>query len=259
MLSIVIPARNEEKRIPPMLEAYGRFFSEKSKEGLKNEIVVVINNSDDNTLEVVKKFSKRYNNIKYINLDPGGKGFATIMGFKEILNNPESDLIGFVDADMSTRPEDFYDLYKNIGNYSGIIASRWAIGAKVERSMGKWIRSRGFNFLVRSLFLFNYEDTQCGAKIFRKKAIESFVNHIEIPEWAFDVNILYLCKKNGFKIREYPTVWEDKEGSGIDLINVPMRMAGGVVRLRLLNSPFEFIVALYDRLLAKRLKIHNLV
>jgi glycosyltransferase involved in cell wall biosynthesis len=259
MLSIVIPARNEAKRIPPMLESYGKFFSEKEKEGLKSEIIVVINNSSDDTLEVVKKFSEKYNNLRYMNLEPGGKGFATIMGFKEALNNYENKVIGFVDADMSTLPEDFYDLYKNIGDYSGIIASRWKKGAKVERSKGKWIRSRGFNFLVRSLFLFPYEDTQCGAKLFRKEAIESFVNHIEIPEWAFDVNILYLCKQNGFRIKEHPTIWEDKEGSAIDFINVPMRMAGGVIRLRLLNSPFEFIVALYDRLLAKRLKIHNLV
>jgi glycosyltransferase involved in cell wall biosynthesis len=259
MLSIVIPAYNEEGRITPTLEAYGNFFLEKKMvEGLESEIIVVVNNSTDNTLNIVHEFSQKYLNIKYINLIPGGKGFATIMGFKEALQN-NSDLIGFVDADMSTKPEAFYELYENISDSHGVIASRWKRNSKVERSFGKLVRSKGFNILVRSLFLFPYKDTQCGAKLFRREIIEKIVNHIEIPEWAFDVNILYLCKKYGYKIKEIPTTWEDKFESKIDSINVPIRMAGGVIRLRLLNSPFDFFVEAYDKLLSKRLKIHGLI
>ena len=260
MLSIVVPAYNEEKRIEPMLESYGSFFLEKEKsEGLKTEIFVVINNTTDNTVKIVQKFAKKYSNIKYMDIKPGGKGFATTIGFKDALHKG-SELIGFVDADMATKPESYYDLYKNMGNYHGVIASRWMKGSIVNaRTSGKYIRSRSFNYLVRGLFLFPYKDTQCGAKLFRKEVIEKVVNHIEIPEWAFDVNILYLCKVNNFRIKEIPTVWDDKEGSTIDAIQVPLRMGGGVIRLRLLNSWFGFIIEAYDKLLAKRLKMHNLI
>jgi len=260
MLNIVIPAHNEEKRISPTLEAYGKFFLEKEViEGLKTEILVVINNSSDNTLNIVHNFSKKFKNIKYINLELGGKGFAIISGFKESLNE-ENKYLGFVDADMATSPESFYDLYKNIGGYGGIIASRWKKGAKVKsRTFDKQVRSKAFNILVRSLFLFSYQDTQCGAKLFRKDVVSKIIDHLEMTEWAFDVNLLYLCKKYKFSIKEHPTIWVDKDGSKIDPINVPIRMAGGVIRLRLLNSPFKIIITAYDKLLAKRLKIHNLI
>ena len=256
MFRIIIPAYNEEKRISPTLESYGRFFSKLNKEGLKNELLVVINNSTDNTIGIVEKYSKIFPNINYINLKPGGKGFAIINGFKHALNH--SNVIGFVDADGATSPEAFYDLYLNLKNYDGIIGSRWKKDSNTQRSIGKLIRSKGFNILTRVLFLFPYQDTQCGAKIFRRKVVEKIVNQIEIPEWGFDVNVLYLCKKHKFNVKEHPTIWVDKEGSKIKPIKVPIQMAGGAIRLRLLNSPFNFLVKAYDKLLPERLKIHNI-
>jgi len=101
MLSIIIPARNEEKRIGPTLESYGKFFLEKKKEdNLNYEILVVLNNCKDNTLKVVKSHMKKFPGIRYLDLEPGGKGFATIMGFNEALHG-KNKLIGFVDADLS--------------------------------------------------------------------------------------------------------------------------------------------------------------
>ena len=252
MLSIIIPARNEQNRIGPMLDAYSRFFINKN-----SEIIVVINNSSDRTLDVVKNYQKKFPFIKYQNLKPGGKGFATMSGFKEALQG-NSNLIGFVDADMSTKPEDFYELYKNIEDYDGVIGSRWKKGAVTKRSLGKLIRSRGFNLLVRALFLFPYQDTQCGAKIFKREVVKKLYDDIKIPEWAFDVNILYICKRNGFSIKEFPTIWEDKDGSGINKpFKIPIQMAAGVIRLRLLYSPFEFVVRAYDQILPEDYKIHS--
>lgn len=250
MFSIIIPARNEEARIGDTLQAYGKFFS---KQKIDHEIFVVINNSTDNTLNVVKKYKKKFPNIRYINLTLGGKGYAILEGFI----HSKGDYLGFVDADMSTLPEDFYDLYKNIGNYGGIIGSRWLKDSKTKRTFGKYIRSLGFNYLVRSLFLANFRDTQCGAKIFRKGAILPLIPQVTSIKWAFDVNLLYLLNKNGYKIKEHPTVWEDKEGSGIEnFLNVPVQMAAGVIRLRLIYSPFKFIVRAYD-LFPEKFKIHH--
>jgi len=248
MLSIIIPARNEENRIGQTLQAYGAFFA---RELPDHEIFVIINNCTDDTIGIVRKYQMKFPKIRYIDINPPGKGLATIQGFKQSLGN----YVGFVDADMSTSPKDFFELYQFMGNNDGIIASRWLKGSKVKRDIGKLIRSRGFNYLVRALFLFPFQDTQCGAKIFKREALMSVVDEIISMKWAFDVNLLYLLGKRGYKIKEHPTVWEDRVGGGISP-KVPIQMAAGVIRLRLLYSPFKFVVRVYD-LFPEKMKLHH--
>ena len=252
MLSIIIPAHNEAERISPTLEAYTNFFGKKKyEEGLDFEIIVVDNASKDNTLDIVKEFSKKCRELKWLDFDQGGKGFAIIEGFKVA----RKEYVGFIDADMSTFPNDFYDLYKNIANFDGIIGSRWLKNSKTKRTFGKYIRSKGFNYLVRSLFLFPYRDTQCGAKIFKRNKILEIIDEINSIKWAFDVNLLYLLNKKGSRIKEFPTVWFDKEGSKISP-KVPIQMAAGIIRLRLVYSPLNFIVRLYDKM-PEKVKLHH--
>ena len=250
-LSIIIPAYNEEKRIKKTLDTYRRFFEEeKKKKTIRNfEIVVVINNTQDRTEEIVKKFSKKYPEIRYLNFKQGGKGFAIIEGFKDALKR-NKDLIGFVDADMATLPESFYDLIKNIGDYDGIIASRYMKGAIVnpKPSIQRIIVSRIFNILIRTLFLMNYKDTQCGAKLFKRNVIKETINRFSITKWAFDVDLLHQMKKKNFKIKEYPTIWSDKKYSKINFVKAGPKMAFASIRLRILDSKLNKIVNLYDKI-----------
>jgi glycosyltransferase involved in cell wall biosynthesis len=255
MLSIIIPAHNEENRIGPTLEEYGKFFSKKDLNE-SFEILVVLNACKDDTMGIVKKYAKKFRIVKYIEFKEGGKGFAVLEGFKQAIKKGSS-IMGFVDADMATKPEDFYDLYKNIGNADTIIASRWVKGAKADRTFKKYIRSRGFNLLVRILFLVPYRDTQCGAKIFRMEVIDKIIGEVNITRWAFDVNLLYLIRKKGFKIKEYPTIWTDKEGSKIVSNKIPIQMAAGIVRLRFLYSPLRDFIRLYDKM-PEWIKFHHI-
>ncbi len=240
-ICIIIPAYNEERRIENTLKEYAGFFKELKKEKILDfEILIVINNTIDKTEEIVKRYSKKYKEIKYLNFRESGKGFAITEGFKDALRR-DNEVIGFVDADMSTTPEAFYDLIKNIENYDGIIASRWIKGSIIQTKQNflRRLLSRGFNFLVRTLFLMNFRDTQCGAKLFKRKVIEKIVKEINITQWAFDVNLLYLCKKRKFRIKECKTIWEDKGDSKLNVTKVPFQMFSGVIRLRLINSVFE--------------------
>ncbi|MBS3091787.1 glycosyltransferase [Candidatus Pacearchaeota archaeon] len=261
MLSIIIPAHNEEKRIGPTLEVYGKFFSDiEKKQGLRHEIIIVLNACKDNTIDIVKEYSRKYKKISYIEFVQGGKGFAVTEGFKHSLriNNEASNLIGFVDADMATSPSDFYQLAGNIGNYDGIIASRWMKKSVIDtpQTFLRKLTSRGFNFITRVLFFMPYKDTQCGAKIFKRNVIEIITPKINITQWAFDINLLYLCKRNNFRIKEHPTVWNDKSGSKINLVQTPMKMFLGVLRLRILYSPLNFIVRFYNKI-PEVAKIHH--
>lgn len=260
MISIVIPAYNEEKRIGKILENYGTFFEnkKKNKEISDFELVVVINNTTDKTEEVVKQFSKRYKEIRYLNFKQGGKGFAIIEGFKEALKNKENKLIGFVDGDMSTPPEAYYDLIKKIGKYDGIIADRWNKKSVITPKQSGFRRfiSRGYNLIVRSLFLFSYEDTQCGAKLFKREILEKNIKKFGRSKWGFDIVLLYcLRKESNARIKSIPTIWHDEVGSKVDLKRTPIRMLASAVRLRVSHSPFSFLVRFYKKL-PEKMRLH---
>jgi len=257
-LNIIIPAYNEEKRIAKTLDEYGKFFINlKIKKLLNSEIIVVINNTQDKTEEIVKKYQKKYKIIRYLNFKQGGKGFAISEGFKNVLKRKENSLIGFTDADCSTKPEELYKLYKNIENFDGIIGSRW-LKLSIIKTKQKFIRrimSRSFNLMVRTLFLMPYRDTQCGAKIFKKEALKLIIDRLNITQWSFDVNILYELDKKNLKIKEFPIIWQDDSDSRLNITKVPFEMFFGIIRLRLINSPLKFLINAYDKL-PKKLKIH---
>lgn len=255
-ISIIMPAYNEEKRIGRTLEAYSNFFNNLAdKKILGYEILVVINNTKDRTEQIVKKWQNKNNRIKYLNFKRGGKGFAVIEGFKDALKR-DNDLIGFVDADLATNPEEFYKLIHFIGNFDGAIACRYMKGAIIEPkpTIQRIIAKRLFNILVRVILFVHYKDTQCGAKLFRRRALEKSLKYISMSQWAFDVDLLYTIKKAGYSIKEIPTKWHDKEYSKINFWRAGPLMALGVIRLRILNSPFRGFINIYDKLIKFILK-----
>ena len=256
-VAVIIPAHNEEKRIANTLESYSLYFENLRKiKKLDYEILIVINNTFDKTLDIVKSFQQKNKRVIYLNLVKGGKGYAVIEGFKDALKR-DSGLIGFVDADMATDPRAFYDLMKSIGHNDGVIASRYVKGAIVEPkpTLSRIISSRMFNYLIRATLLIPYRDTQCGAKIFRREAIRKSINDISLSQWAFDVDLIYTIRRKGFKIAEIPTIWADKEYSKINFLKSGPWMALGVIRLRLLNSPFNSLMRIYDKMLNRLWKI----
>ena len=235
-VSIIIPAYNEENRIKGTLEAYNHFFYQKFLETqLEYEILVVINGTTDSTSAVVKNLQKSMPHLLMIDIPQGGKGLAIAQGFKNALERP-NDLIGFVDADMATSPEAYYQLITHINGYDGIIASRYMPGAVVTPArpfIKRWGSKLFFESLTRLLFRLHYYDTQCGAKLFKSYVIKKIVPYLSVVQWAFDIELLYLCKRFNFKIREYPTVWHDKTGSKLRVFRAGSRMIGTLLNLRL--------------------------
>ncbi len=248
-LGLVIPAHNEERRIGPTLEEYGLFFDKlASQKILDCKIYVVINNTIDKTEQIVKKYSNKYKRISYVDLLHGGKGYAIIEGFKHFIKG-NFDLIGFVDADMATSPEEFYKLVLASKNADGAIADRYLPASKIrpKPSLSRLFAKRLFNFLIRTLLFLPFGDTQCGAKVFKKKPLQSVMKNLSMSQWAFDVELLYHIYKKEFDIRVVPTVWTDKEYSTINFWRAGPWMALGVLRLRILNSPFRIFLKIYDK------------
>ena len=234
-VSIIIPAYNEEKRIKDTVQAYDQFLSNKKHEhDFDYELLVVINGTTDNTAGVIKGLQQSMPALQMIEISSGGKGLAIAHGFKDALKR-ENDWIGFVDADMATSPQAFYELIEHINGYDGIIASRYTQGAVVTPArplIKRWGSKLFFESLTRLLFRIHYDDTQCGAKLFKRIVIQKIVPYLSVPQWAFDIEILYLCKCFGFTVKEYPTVWHDKAGSKLHILRAGSRMLGTLFSLR---------------------------
>lgn len=236
-LSIVIPAYNEENRIGTTLRTYHRYAKDlELRNRVKTEFVVVLNGCKDNTLGVVTQVRTELDadNIIIIDLPQAGKGIAIKAGFVDALTRP-NDLIGFVDADMATRPQYFYELMEQMGTSDGIIASRYMPGAHIEPPR-LWIKRWGsklvYEPLVWMILGIKYYDFQCGAKLFTRNVIEKVANRLTVQQWAFDVELLYLCSKFGFTVKEVPTTWYDQAGSKLKIFGPGMKMLSAVVQIK---------------------------
>jgi glycosyltransferase involved in cell wall biosynthesis len=234
-LLLLIPAYNEERRIEPVLRDYGRYFQEHYQG--KFQLVVVLNGCRDDTIGVVRRVAADYPAISALEFTEAiGKGGALIEGLKLA---PLADLIGYVDADGATPPHAFHELVAHIAGVDCVIGSRWLPGAvlHVEQSTRRRFASRAFHRIVQLLFGMHLRDTQCGAKVMRREAVEAVHSSLRIADMAFDINLLYSLKRAGYRILEVPTEWTDKIGSKVTLFRTSLVMFLSVVRIWLIYHP----------------------
>jgi glycosyltransferase involved in cell wall biosynthesis len=237
-LLLLIPAYNEERRIEPVLREFATSFRQHYEGRFK--IVVVLNGCVDNTFGVVQRVAMDFPEISALNFpEPIGKGGALIEGLRLA---PAADLIGYVDADGATGPAAFLELVHLTAQAECVIGSRWLRGSILHQSQTRLRRfaSRVFHAIVQALFWMSIKDTQCPAKVVRRAAVERIHGALSIADLAFDVNLLYVLKREGFRVLEVPIAWTDKMGSQVtrSLLRSSLVMFLSVVRLRLVYSPF---------------------
>jgi glycosyltransferase involved in cell wall biosynthesis len=237
-LMLLIPAYNEEDRISSTLLAYWESLKNNFEGAFK--IVVVINGCRDRTEDVVRSVAIGRPEIAWMVFEEAiGKGGALIEGLRLA---PEADLIGYVDADGATPPRAFLDLVQvcEQPEVDCSIGSRWISGSIVTQKQPNHRRfmSRCFHLMIQTLFRMGIRDTQCGAKVIKRVAVESIHDALRIADMAFDLNLLYALKRHGFRIVEHPTEWEDQLGSKVRIGKTSLVMALSAIRLRLVYSPF---------------------
>lgn len=238
-LSVIVPAHNEEKRIRLTLQDFRNALPDA-------EICVVANNCTDRTVDLLREVCLEDPLLTYANIPVAvGKGGAVRAGFKLV----RGDAIAFVDADGATSGAELRRLYELMGDADGVIASRWKKGARVEtrQSLKRRVLSRGFNFIIRMLFGLPYLDTQCGAKIFRRSAIQQAMTLVETSDFSFDVDLLYQLRRLDKRVVEAPSRWSDRAGSSVDVKKAVPRMFASMLRLRLKYSPLRALVPVIDR------------
>jgi dolichyl-phosphate beta-glucosyltransferase len=202
MLSIVIPAYSEEKRIP---ETLNRIIKYLKKKKISNEIVIVVDKSKDKTLEVVQKYSKKNKNMRYIyNPKKSGKGYA----LKKGILNTKGDLVLFTDADTSTPITELDNFLPIIKECDIVIGSRAHKHSDVKKKLiTRVILGHLGNFLIRLLLLKRIKDTQCGFKLFKGEIARELFSLSRINGFGFDFEVLSLAQKKHYKIIERPVNW----------------------------------------------------
>jgi glycosyltransferase involved in cell wall biosynthesis len=207
-LEVVIPARNEERRLPATISAT---VDHLASQDWSSSIVVVDNGSVDRTAEIIEQFQNPAVKIHLIGCSERGKGAAVRRG---ILTS-SARFIGFIDADNSTPITTLDDAMALLGEgYDAVIASRRAPGARyeVEQSMARRSGSWVFHRLSR-LTLPNVSDTQCGFKFFNGPLVREIAGTCRINGFAFDVEMLARIVRAGHTFAEVPIAWADVPGS----------------------------------------------
>ncbi len=205
-LSVIIPAYNEEKRLPKTLREINNYLK---RQTYTSEIIVVSDGSSDKTVEVTRDLIPEINNLKVLEFKQRlGKGF----GVKEGIFEAKGEYRVFTDADNSTSIDQVEKMWPQFeAGYDIVIGSRDIKGAVLAVPQ-PWIRKvllgGGFK-LVRKIIigLWEIQDTQCGFKGFKEKAAQDIFSRITIRHFGFDPEVLVIAKKLGYKIKEIPITW----------------------------------------------------
>lgn len=228
-LSVVIPAFDEAERIGPTLAAVRDYFQSRA---VQAEIIVVDDGSRDGTAVRAEAALSGFAASRIIRL-PGnlGKGAAIRAGVLEA----RGDLVLFSDADLSTPIAEIGKFLPLIESGADVvIGSRALPGSDIQvrqrtlrEGMGKF-----FNRLVRLLVLKGITDTQCGFKLFRRDAARAVFSEARIRGFGFDVEILALCARRGYRIRQVPVAWRNSPPSRVRLVRSSLGMIADLVRIR---------------------------
>ncbi|RMF85731.1 MAG: glycosyltransferase family 2 protein [Nitrospinota bacterium] len=230
VLSVVIPAYNEEKRLGPTLAGCMEFLD---REGIPHEIVVVDDGSRDQTASLVNTFSQRHPHIRLISLERNrGKGAAVRTG----VFAAQGALILLNDADGATPIAELFRLLAEMAltGCEVVIGSRAldSPDTHVEKKLYRFLLGRIFALLVNLLVVPHIKDTQCGFKLFTRSAAQQIFSYQTLDGFSFDVEVLYLAHKLGYRVREVAVNWHDVAGSKLNLLIDPLHMGWDLLGIR---------------------------
>jgi dolichyl-phosphate beta-glucosyltransferase len=227
LLSIVIPAHNEESRLPPSLEKIDAFLKTQPYEA---EVIVVENGSTDRTVAVAEDFARTHPYVRVIQAAVRGKGLAVKVGMLEARG-----AFRFIcDADLSMPIEEVVRfLPPESDGYDVIIASREGREAKrIGEPEYRHIIGRINNFIIKLTAVRGFEDTQCGFKMFTQAAAEDLFGVQQMTGIGFDIELLFVAKRRGYRIKQVPITWYFDPDSRMRLVGDSLHLLVEIWQIR---------------------------
>ena len=228
-LSIVVPAYNEEARLPDSLAAIAAWMDARR---LDAEILVVDDGSRDRTAEIAAEALRGRRGRVLKNGENRGKGYSVRHGVLEAAGR----FILLTNADLSTPITEYDKLAAFVRDHDLDVAigSRALPGSDVQLRQGLVRQSMGriFNRIIRMMTGLTLQDTQCGFKLLDRERTRPLFEKMVVDRFAFDVELLFLCRRFGLSVREVPVIWRNAPGSKVSILGDPLNMLLDVLRVR---------------------------
>ncbi len=225
-LSVIIPAYNEEARLPASLEAVTRYLDSHFPDA---EVLIASDGSRDRTEAITRAFAAQSKRVRLLSLPHRGKGHAVRRGMLEARGTVRL----FMDVDLAVPLDTIAHFMEDIQEADVVMGSRSMPGA--ERSgepITRRIGSRVISLATRTILGLKPHDTQCGFKAFRAQAAERLFGTQRIDGFGFDAEVLYLARRWGMRVLERPVTWRYGEMSTVRLRHGPQTLAE-IIRVRL--------------------------
>jgi dolichyl-phosphate beta-glucosyltransferase len=227
--SVVIPAYNEAERIAATLKKIHEYLLTRD---YRYEIIVVDDGSTDGTRMVVSKTAQEIPFVRLLeNGVNRGKGYSVRAG---VLHS-QGEIILFSDADLSTPIQEVDKLADWLGmGYDIAIGSRALPGSEilVRQPRQRQLMGKVFNRLVQLLTVSGIRDTQCGFKLFKQDVAKVLFEKQTVWGFGFDVEILFIASKSGYRIKEVPVKWIDSPDSRVHIVKDSFTMLTDLARIR---------------------------
>lgn len=226
-LSIIIPAHNEEHRLPPTLAKIDAFLRQQP---YRAEVIIVENGSHDRTTEVAYAFAQAHPYVQVMQVDTRGKGLAVKAGMLAA----QGDYRFMCDADLSMSIDQLvHFLPPQAADYDVLIATREGPGAhRVDEPEHRHIMGRILNYIVKLTAIPDFEDTQCGFKMFKREAAEDLFGVQQMTGIGFDVELLFIAKRRGYRITDIPITWQYYDDSRMRLIKDSLNILREIWQIR---------------------------
>lgn len=233
-ISIIIPAYNEEKNFTK--RKIEKVFDFLNKQKFNHEIIFVNDGSTDNTLSLLNEVVKKNKNARVLSITHGGKRAAVEAG----VMNAKGKFVLFTDFDQSTPISEILKILESFQKGADVVISKRK--KTYDWPLPQRIRSKIFNLLVQIIILPGFKDTQCGFKAFRtkqgrklfKKLLVTKKNHKGRYMGAFDVELLYLAKRMGYKIKDVDVVWYCVKAERV-AFSEPIKMLVDILKIRIFD------------------------
>jgi dolichyl-phosphate beta-glucosyltransferase len=236
-LSLVIPAYNEEQRLPDTLDQVFAFLEQQP---YSFEVLLVENGSRDCTLQIAQDFARQRERLHVLSAPLRGKGLAVRQGMLAA----RGEYRFMCDADLSMPIAEINRFLPPVLDSVDIaIASREAPGAvRYNEPAYRHLVGRAFNLMIRLMALPGLNDTQCGFKCFRGEVAEDVFRRQTITGWSFDVEVLYIARQYGYKVVELPIPWYFNSDSKVRVLHDSLQMGLDLIKIRL-----NGLRGIYDR------------
>jgi glycosyltransferase involved in cell wall biosynthesis len=229
-VDVVVPVYNEERALPESIPVLREFLSS-SAFPYEWRIVIADNASIDDTPAVGKRLEDSSGgSVEYVRIERKGRGFA----LKQTWLASLMDIVSYMDVDLSTGLDAFPALIGAIADdgYDIAVGSRLEQDSRITRSLKRRVLTRGYNTIIKAMFLTRFSDAQCGFKAVSHAATQAIVPLIEDNNWFFDTELLILGEKMGYRVKDVAVEWVEDTDTRVKIGATVMEDLRGLVRLR---------------------------